>query len=607
MKNLRLQVWFAPSMFLALAGLGSVPSVGQNRRFDATTSIASGVHLWYEIKADPEEPSNLILCGTKWDASTNGPYGFVYASSDSGSSWWTVLEDRNSAWVTEHSCAFGSRHRAYFISEASKVIDGEQHHNLGVTRLFVSPDAGKHWIETKKTGWADYSTSAVSSATARLYTFFNEPSTADPGRNRGNSVGLLVFSPDGVQVKGPFFFRPQRNYQGVYPRDATPLRNGEVAALYYAARKTAASMEGELGVVRADQSAEPSLAGTVIARGSFDKDCLSFDHNALAYDRERNRLFVVYVEGCKSSRMMLTSSDDDGRTWAKSVAVAERGEGTTIKYPSLVARSGEKLGLWWSEWRDASGRWFFGELQDQKFVGPPFELSPDAETLDVSNDSLWTTIERRRGVESEDASALSGPAILIGVRGLVDVVWRDSGLLAIGDRILAIWPSIGPEGMRLNSRMLDARRSVSNEKNSGGLAETPFQDVTARSAIAYAGKQSFDHSTGTLTVCLAVANRGNRAIRLPIKLEATDIQSPAGLVSILNATNGLAGSGAIWDVSDSVTGDRLPPASTTNPFCLLFRVPGLSRNASPLDEGLLTLKIRVITSTVESAAEEKEP
>lgn len=600
MKNLRLQGWLALSIFFALPGLDSVLSVSQKPHFSVTTSVASGVHLWYEIKADPEAPSNLILCGTKWDAARNGPYGFVYASSDSGASWRVVLEDRNSAWVTEHSCAFGSQHRAYFISEASKVIDGEPHHNLGVTRLFYSADAGQHWIETEKTGWADYSTSAVSSATARLYTFFNAPSTSDPGRHRGNSVGLLVFSPDGAEVQGPFSFSPRNDYRGVYPRDATALRNGEVAALYYAVRKTAVGMEVELGLVRAGHSAEPVLEGTAIASGSFDQDCLSFDHNALAYDRERNRLFVVYVEGCKSNRVMLTSSDDEGRTWAKSVAVAEREEGTTIRYPSLVARSGGKLGLLWSEGRGASGRWFFGEIQDKRFVGSPIELSPAAETLEISNDSLWTTIEHRRRAESEGASALFGPAIVVGVRGLVDVVWRESGLVALGDRILAVWPSIGPEGMRLNSSVLDARSSVANEKSSGGLAETPFQDVTARAVITYAGPQSFDHTTGTLTVCLAVANRGNEAMRLPIKLEATDVQSPGGRVSVLNAINGFAGSGAMWDISGSVTGDRLPPGTTTNPFCLLFRLPGLSRSASPLDEVLLTLKMRVIASAGES-------
>src|SRR5882757_8695972 len=129
----------------------------------AKTSVADGWHPLYQIKAGPECAQNLIVCGAKWDAATNAPFGFVYASSDEGATWHSVLEDKNSAWVTEHSCSYGPNHRAYFISGASRVIDGVPHHELGTTRLFVSSDSGWHWVETIKTGWADYSTSAVSS------------------------------------------------------------------------------------------------------------------------------------------------------------------------------------------------------------------------------------------------------------------------------------------------------------------------------------------------------------------------------------------------------------------------------------------------------------
>jgi hypothetical protein len=590
----RRQIRRGVSVLLALFGLGGVRAGAQNVYLEATAPVADGVHLWYEVKADPEEPNNMILCGTKWDALTNGPYGFVYASFDSGSTWQAVLEDRNSAWVTEHSCAFGPQHRAYFISEASRVFDGEQHHDLGVTRLFVSADAGKHWAETNKTGWADYSSSAVSSANGRLYTFFNDPSTSDPGRNRGYGIGLLVFSPDGTRVQGPFSVPEMRQdgYQGVYPTDATSLKNGGVSALYYAARKTATSMEGELGLIRADVSAEPSLERHVIARGTFDKDCLSFDDNALTYDRERNRLFVVYVEGCTTTRMMLTSSDDEGRTWTKSAMIAERREGTRMMFPSLAVGPGGELDLLWSEWSEATGRWLFGQIRDTKFLGPPIEISHGAQALAVMSDSLWTAIYRPREPLSKGASASSGE-IAIDVRGLADVVWRTSGLVATGDKVLAIWPSIGAEGMRLDRGVLRAG-SGPDDKHSLALPATAERDVTRRSIITYGGRQSFDRATGTLTVCLAVANRGNESIRLPIRLEVTDVQAPGGPVSLLNATNSLNGPGAIWDISNSVTGDRLRPGAATNPFCLSVHVSGLARNASPLNESILTLKVRVL-------------
>src|ERR1700719_3409937 len=328
MKRFRRRFWRRAFVFVAILGSDPVQTGAQNLHLEAS-SISEGVHLWYEIKADPEEPQNLIICGTKWDALMNSPYGFVYSSSDSGSTSRTVLEDRNSLWVTEHSCAFGLQHRAYFISEASKVFDGQQHHNLGVTRLYVSADAGKHWIETKKTGWADFSTSAVSSATGRLYTFFNDPSTSDPGKNRG-SVGMLVFSPDGKRVEGSFFTAEMRDrhYRDAYPSDAVALRSGGVSALYLGVRQTTVGLDEELGFISVSTLTEPSFNLTVIPRSTFDKGCVGLTNYALAYDRERNRLSVLYVEGCRATRLMLTSSDDEGRTWSKSVAVAEQGQGS---------------------------------------------------------------------------------------------------------------------------------------------------------------------------------------------------------------------------------------------------------------------------------------
>jgi hypothetical protein len=599
MKDLHQGFCRSFALLMVLLGSSCDSARAQNMHLEGTTAIAQGVHLWYEIKADPEQPNNLILCGTRWDALANNPYGFVYASWDTGATWQAVLEDRNSPWVTEHSCAFGLKHHAYFISEASKVFDGEQHHNLGVTRLFVSVDAGKHWTETNKTGWADFSTSAVSSVTGRLYTFFNDPSASDPGRNRGNSVGLLLFSPDGAQMAGSFFLPEMRdlNYEGVYPSDAVALKSGDVSALYYGARRTKTGLEGELGFIRADKSAEPSLKRVVISRGPLDNGCWSSETYALAYDRERNRLSVLYVEGCKTTRLMLTSSDDEGRTWTKSVAVAQQEEGKIVMYPSLVASSDGVLSLLWSEWNKGSGRWLFAQIRDTRLVEPPVELPPGAEALTVSNDSLWTTVHRSKEVESEIGSTSSGPPITISVRGLVDVVWRSNGLIAVRDRILAIWPSGGPEGTRLNSGILSPFDSVATGKKSGDLNKTADPDATQNSVITYGGRQIFDRATGTLTVCLALANRGTESIHLPITLEATDIQSPAGVVSILNATNGLRGAGARWNISDSVTGDRLAPGTKTNPFCLSVHVDGLARNASPFDEDIVALKLRVMEST----------
>src|SRR4030088_3096004 len=119
-----------PIQFRVLTALLLVSSVSSalgasapnqlNPRLERMTTVADGLHLWYEIKADPEDSAKLIICGTKWDALANPPFGFVYFSADAGRTWQNVLEDRSSAWVTEHSCAVGAHHPAYFFSHSAK-------------------------------------------------------------------------------------------------------------------------------------------------------------------------------------------------------------------------------------------------------------------------------------------------------------------------------------------------------------------------------------------------------------------------------------------------------------------------------------------------------
>lgn len=558
------------------------------------TSVSRGLHLWYEIKADPEAPANLIICGTKWDAQANTPFGFVYTSSDSGSSWQHVLEDRSSPWVTEHSCAWGPDHIAYFISEASKIVEGEPHHEFGTTRLFVSKDGGSHWKETFKTGWADYSTSAVDLKTRRLYVFFNDIRTRPSASGAHNNVALLVFAPDGSRIAGPFLCRRMLpfSYRGVYPTGAIALKNGSVAALYHGTLRTRTGLEGELGLIRASSDKTPSLERSVISRFRIDKECLNFSDGALAYDERHDRLLVAYVEGCKETRVVLTSSDDHGRTWIRTEVLRQADRlAAQVLFPSLVAESGGRLGLLWS---DGSRKWYFAQIENNR-IQPPIELSPGSKGGEVTQDSLWTVISRGN---SQGEVGLSGAPIEVDVRTLADSLWRTQGLVASGDRVFATWPSSDSDGSRLDAGVLGPLFSPEHQTKGTDSRESTEVDVTRQTAFVYDGRQSFDSGTGLLTLCLAITNQGRRPLVRPIKVEATEVQSPACATAILNATNHQPGAGAVWDISQSLTGDRIPPGATSNPFCLSIRIDVGQRCGPRLDgEDLLVLKMRVLASS----------
>ncbi len=558
-----------------------------------TTVVSDVWHPWYEIKSDPENPNSLLICGTKWDTKINTLLGFVYSSSDGGKTWQTALEDRRSPWVSEHSCAFGPKHRAYFVSEASHVIDGEAHHELGTTRLYVSTDSGQHWTQGLDTGWADFSTSAVSRTSGRLFTFFHDASTLDPVRESGSNVGLLIFPADGKAVNGPILSRAIQdlNYRGAYPSDAVALKSGAVVALYQA--MNVSQTEGYLALIHADDSPTPTLETRVISRTILGKSCDSIDRGSMAYDPDRDRLFVVYGDGCEKGPIMLASSEDEGRTWTKGVPIAniEKPE-REIECPSLVVGQSGTLGLLWEEgW--FSGKWLFSTIRDGKLTEPPTELSHGQSKLEIGHDSIWLQIAQSNTTMSGYSRIRS--SITLNVVGILNDVWREEGLVAIGDKLLAIWSSGDRNGMRLYSATLAHSGSGKpNDDKSQGAKEA---DVTDRTAILFGGFQRFDNRTGTLDVCMTLRNNSGEPLRAPVKLEATGIRSSVGAISILNASNRVQGEGATWDISTSLTGDRIPPHATSNPFCFSFHVevsPEMS--ASPALPNLLTLGLAVLAN-----------
>ncbi|MGB2590689.1 MAG: hypothetical protein WBG02_05750 [Candidatus Acidiferrum sp.] len=552
-----------------------------------------------------------MICATKWDPLVNGPFGVVYASSDAGKTWQIALEDRNSAWVTEHSCAFGAHHRAYFISDASKVIDGEPHHELGTTRLFCSSDGGRHWTESFKTGWADYTTSAASSKSGELYTFFQATWIArERGRGWGNDLGVLVFSADGKRISGPFFSTKLQmlDYRGIYPSNAIALQSGAVVALYFAKRMTSMGWQIDLGVMRATDSSKPALEPIVISHPDeiVGKNCVNFLDGSMSYDSRRNRLYVIYKDGCgDKARIMLTSSDDEGRTWAGSVALRRRdGLQNEMDNPSLTVASSGKLGLLWSE--GATSRcWFFSYIRERQIVDPPLALADSREGSMIDRDALWTWVYEPGDSPKVDSIDSSRSSITLDIRNLGNQVWRANGLVPVGDKLIAIWPNDSAQGMSLDVGILGGGEVGSGQGSShDDIART---DVSDNVLILYGGNQSlrgqyFDSATGTLRIYLTLANRGRWSIRPPVKLRVDDLKSPFGVISILNSTNGLRSAGAVWDVSNSLTGDQIPPGFTTNPFCLAFHLQVTSKSSLSLSgANVLSLRVSVFAQAVDTA------
>lgn len=540
----------------------------QRVQVQSRIAVATGWFPWYEVKTDPENAHNVILCGSRWDAPANALYGFVYASSDGGKTWHVALDDRATTWVSETSCAFGPQHRAYFLSEASQVIDGVPHHHFGTTRLFVSADSGQHWAEASRTAWADYSTSAVNVVSGDLVTFYNNSGTHDAARNWGSTIGLLRFSSGGKTISGPFLDRDmkERNYVGVFPSDAVALKDGTVAALFFGARDTSDGREYDLGLERAGVFPSSAPSFRIIAS---EKKCLNLDGYSLMYDAAKEDLLVAYgEEAAAGCRLVLADSRDAGATWTRRTLPQSDGVfGSGIGHVSLAQEQDGALGLLWED----AGTWRFTSVIDSAVSEPAIELASGGKETPITNDSLMTVI-----YEPENAPPQGGSldaTLHLNVRAMTGVVWRASGLIASGNAFYAVSPNVVPGGEGLFWTVLSAPGEGAPIAKQEAPPSGSTEDVTKQIVLLYGRAQSFDKITGTLSVDVKLGNRGDTPVHAPIQLQVNQISSRAGKASILNADNGLTGAGAIWNLSGIVVGDQIPPQATTyNTFRLSFHI-----------------------------------
>src|ERR1700675_1246029 len=108
--------------------------------------------------ADPIDGQHLMACGAFAYPQLNLPYGYVYSSSDAGSTWHRTLVDDASTFVSEESCTYSEDGQAYFVDGDSDTTTGEPRHEWGHLQLFASGDHGMSWKRAgaRLQGWVDW-------------------------------------------------------------------------------------------------------------------------------------------------------------------------------------------------------------------------------------------------------------------------------------------------------------------------------------------------------------------------------------------------------------------------------------------------------------------
>ncbi len=578
----------------------SVASLAAAQDFTIENNVAAnppggGWYPWYEIHADPENAQNLIICGSRWDAKDNAQYGFVYSSIDSGKTWQTALEDKNSTWVSEESCAFGVHGVAYFVTDASKVDEkGMLHHEDGTTRIYATHDSGRTWKEAIKTGWTDYSSSVVDTAPGpnqnRLYIFFNnlwtfyhalgDQKALDHLPKGGNSVGLISYKDGDKQIAGPIA-NPEMaaiNYHGSYPAPSFLLKDGSLLTLFsshFTTRDTNGKKKREFVIasIRSNQQRtsleKPVTVVTDVPEPGREEKCGFALTSGGAYDSVHDVIYFAYpLDTGKSCQLMLTSSKDGGKSWAAAQPAHLTGSGSESLYemPALAVNRDGTLGAMWQDGPDHENCWIFAASRDEgKSFGPVQKLdqcSTSARNMQpLGNAYLWSVL-------FQPATTDKNGQTHIAIRYTRDATWRDShSIVAMPNGSFhAAW-------MDSETSQGEIRTAVLRPENVDPITSDQLAGLAPVGntvSILYGGAQRYDAATGTLTLEVTLRNNGSAPVRGPFKLQVSDLNSGYLNLQVANATNDLTGKGAIWDLSNAVPGNALEPSAESQSYALVF-------------------------------------
>lgn len=533
-----------------------------------------GWYPWYEVHADPSNAANLIMCGGIGNGQRNTLHGFVYSSWDGGKTWYPTLEDKNSAWVSEQSCAYGLKGRAYFVSEATKIADGVKHTDSGTTRIFVSDNAGHTWHERTTTEWADYSYSAVDvhigQKQNRLYTFFNSSDGHDGAR-----VGLFSLGTHDSRIRRPLS-DAEPGSEGAFPEKGVVLKDGSVLVLYWGGQKSKDAQEVFLAAVRMSPEGKSQTTPVIITHSPVDTevDCYGY---AEAYNSATDEMLAAYHHlSAGVCGFMLTSSLDGGATWSIPVEIkTQDGIAHRFETPAMAVNRDGILGLMWREQRD-SDCWYFSATS-----GSALKFSAPSRLSQCQIASSAGPVISTPFLVSEIAGTN------IRVANMRGEIWRNSGSLtaAIDGTFHAVWPESGQGRGQLRTARLKMGGS-DESRLLPRLSTGHMKEVSGRVTLLFGGKQHFDPSSGTLQLDITLRNKSGTRIKGPVFLRVRTLTGELGKVEVTNSSNGISGPGAVWDLSSAIPHGVLPPGATSRPYVLLFRIIPESLASAPKVEAI---------------------
>ncbi|MBI1872266.1 MAG: exo-alpha-sialidase [Acidobacteria bacterium] len=591
-------------------------------------SSPRGKYAHYELLAGAHltDPNKLMACSMMVSPQHNASNSVVYTSIDGGRTWKETLEVHDApSTAGDPVCPYGLGDNAYFVvlttKDPSKML------------VYRSSDAGLTWSQPTRLPFIDRENLVVD-VTGGKYNgrVYINGTGSTPRIETGSKNGIFVFrsTDGGVSFEPPLVRQSAEKENVVGMGNSVVLSDGTLVTLF-GHNKDNTTSEGRenrpnqanswLRVVTSADGGETLSTGIVVSDWFMDRarsqgshiPWLAVDPGSAAF---KDRLYAVWNDS-RSERLdvLLSYSSDKGKTWSKPVDVSDdriaddpAEQGPDQIMPLVAVNKKGVVGVAWydrREHKDNLGWWFrfAASLDGGETFLPSVRVSNVANNFGGSE--IWpvkTSVSG--GGEPLRAGAPAPPSARpLAVRVAVDNFFFSSGhtsgfVADAGGTFHPIWTD-NRTGL---SQLWTAPVTVASEAVRNGSKDlAALDDVTAKVTLDVTDT-TYDRSTKTVVMRARLKNTSKDTVHGPVNVRVIALQSDVGVPTIVNATNGAAGLGAVWDFSPLVKSGELKPDEVSDPLELRFRLDDVRalRQGQRSRFGLVNLDAKVLGHLVKA-------
>jgi hypothetical protein len=535
-------------------------------------------HIW--VSAAPDDPDRLIACLEEDDSAHASRHVVAYVSLDGGNTWMTTLDDRESDWVSEASCAAGSNGSAYVGAGVSNPQRGDPLPH-GTTEIFRSFDEGLHWSPPQRLPFVDWTNLASTREKVYLFGHLLAEGIGDHGIGnwRNKTRPLFVSRDKGETFSLPLFPSDQANnaYRLGYPMGSIVTDDGNVLALYMQslAQQPTDHPKAGYAIYQVTEKAFEKISEVSVPQEMEYVEAFAVQLAADLSARHRGRLYLAF-SGMAAGRaaMALAISDDLGKKWNTRIVF----RGGEVPPPALRADLSPLAGIAVNrdgvvgvEWMPSNGCPLFAVSADggDSFsklgtLGNCSEREPASLRGLAAAKSLFALsfVNTKRGTSEAGAPGFS-------FRVDPSMVWSTQLVADAAGRFHVFWPERQFDGSAailtsVVSTTPASERTVSLDRMENLSARTVIQVLENR----------FDPLSATLGADVVAKNAGTEAIPYPAFLEAYRDSSDCGRVAYLNSQTVSSTGRPVYLVPSPPHTDFLRPGEASLPVHLQIHIDG---------------------------------